>query len=58
MTQIESTSSHRILLVDDDWAMREMMKETLARKGFDVITAGSVTETLQLIVLLQNASTC
>ena len=44
-----SLISHRVLLVDDDDAIREMMTASLAHKGFDVITAANVTEALKLI---------
>ena len=49
MTQIKSTLSHRVLLVDDDQSMREMMADTLVNKGFDVVPAGSVIDALRLI---------
>jgi DNA-binding response OmpR family regulator len=41
--------SHRVLLVDDDDVVRAMMKATLGHKGFDVVTAASVTEALKRI---------
>jgi len=50
MTQAKTSTSHRVLLVDDDDAVREMMELTLEAKGFDVIPAASVTEALKLIV--------
>ena len=40
---------HKVLLVDDDEAIRELTKAQLLRKGFEVVTAGCVTEALQLI---------
>jgi DNA-binding response OmpR family regulator len=40
---------HRVLLVDDDDAVRDMMTATLERKGFGVIAATNVTEALTLI---------
>jgi DNA-binding response OmpR family regulator len=40
---------YRVLLVDDDYAVRAMMSATLERKGFDVIAATSVTEALRFI---------
>jgi DNA-binding response OmpR family regulator len=51
MTPIESTVSHihRVLLVDDDDAVRAMMNATLERKGFEVVPAANVTEALRLI---------
>ena len=38
--------AYRVLLVDDDKAVREMMVATLERTGFDVVAASSVTEAL------------
>src|ERR1700730_15887272 len=49
MTQTEPRSSHKVLLVDDDEGIREMMNATLAHKGFDVVVAVNVTEALKLI---------
>jgi DNA-binding response OmpR family regulator len=49
MTQTKTSASHRVLLVGDDDAVRDMMSETLERKGFDVVSAASVTEALKLI---------
>src|ERR1700686_1460113 len=49
MTQTKTSISHRVLLVDDDEAVRSMMTATLAGKGFDVVCAVSVTEALKLI---------
>jgi DNA-binding response OmpR family regulator len=40
---------HKILLVDDDHAVREMMNATLERKGFHVVAVATVTEGLKLI---------
>jgi YesN/AraC family two-component response regulator len=45
----ESQIVHRVLLVDDDDAVREMMLVTLQSKGFEVVAAASVTEALRLI---------
>ena len=50
MTQIKTSVSHRVLLVDDDDAVRGMMGATLERKGFDVVPAAKVTEALKLII--------
>jgi DNA-binding response OmpR family regulator len=50
MTPTKISASHRVLLVDDDEAVRTMMSLTLESKGFEVITAASVTEALKLIV--------
>ena len=49
MTPTEPRISHKVLLVDDDDAVREMMTLTLEYKGFDVIAAANVTEALKLI---------
>jgi len=38
-----------VLLVDDDGAVRAMMKQGLERKGFEVVAAGNVTEALKRI---------
>jgi DNA-binding response OmpR family regulator len=49
MTPTNTSVSHRVLLVDDDEAVRAMMTVTLERKGFSVVPAASVTEALKLI---------
>jgi CheY-like chemotaxis protein len=49
MTQIETLVSRRVLLVDDDDAVRTMMGLTLEHKGFEVVYAANVTEALKLI---------
>ena len=49
MTPTEQPVAYRVLLVDDDDAVREMMKATLEHKGFDVVVAASVTEALRYI---------
>jgi DNA-binding response OmpR family regulator len=41
--------SHKVLLVDDDEAVRNMMTATLERKGFGVVAVANVTEALKLI---------
>src|SRR5579864_4355703 len=40
---------HKVLLVDDDDAVRDMMTTTLLHKGFGVVAASNVTEALKLI---------
>jgi DNA-binding response OmpR family regulator len=50
VTQTKTSVSHRVLLVDDDEAVRNMMTVTLEHKGFDVISATNVTEALKLII--------
>jgi DNA-binding response OmpR family regulator len=49
MTPTEPSISHKVLLVDDDDAVRDMMTTTLERKGFEVVSAANVTEALKLI---------
>src|SRR6202023_1473096 len=49
MTPTEPRISHKVLLVDDDEAIREMMTATLEHKGFDVVAATNVTPALKLI---------
>jgi len=49
MTPTELCVAHRLLLVDDDGAVRAMMDEALKRKGFEVVTAASVSEALAYI---------
>jgi DNA-binding response OmpR family regulator len=48
MTRTEN-SSDKILLVDDDDAVRDMMTSTLQLKGFEVIAASNVPDALKLI---------
>jgi DNA-binding NtrC family response regulator len=49
VTQTKTSVSHRVLLVDDDEAVRSMMTATLEHKGFAVVPAASVVEALKLI---------
>ncbi len=49
MSPTERTFAHKVLLVDDDDAVRAMMIVTLERKGFDVVAVASVTEALRCI---------
>src|SRR5580704_13040766 len=42
-------NSYKVLLVDDDDAVREMMTATLERKGFEVVAAHGVAAALQHI---------
>src|ERR1700678_4365995 len=49
MTPTERPISHKVLLVDDDDSVREMMTLTLELKGFAVVSAVNVTEALKLI---------
>jgi DNA-binding response OmpR family regulator len=41
MTPTELRSVHKILLVDDDDAVRDMMTATLEHEGFEVVSARS-----------------
>ena len=43
--------SHKVLVVDDDDAVRQMMTVTLEHKGFEVVAANCVTEALQHIAV-------
>src|SRR5271157_5218966 len=49
MTPTDRSVPHKILLVDDDDAVRAMMNATLENKGFEVVAAASVTEALRYI---------
>jgi len=49
MTPTEPRIAHKVLLVDDDDAVRQMMTATLEHKGFRVVAAANVTEALKLI---------
>jgi len=49
MTPAELLAVHKILLVDDDDAVRDMMTVTLEHKGFNVVSAASVTDALRHI---------
>jgi len=49
MTSAEKPIANRILLVDDDKAVREMMTQTLHHKGFEVVAASDVTDALRFI---------
>ena len=49
MTPSKFQVSHKVLVVDDDDAVREMMTVTLEHKGFEVVAANCVTEALQHI---------
>src|SRR3984893_372376 len=49
MTSTGQPVTRKVLLVDDDDAVRAMMDATLERKGFDVVAVASVTEALRHI---------
>jgi DNA-binding response OmpR family regulator len=48
-TPTERPVTYRVLLADDDDAVRDMMTVTLERKGFEVVAASTVTAALKLI---------
>ena len=49
MTPTGLPAIHKILLVDDDDAVRNMMTVTLEHRGFNVVSAVSVTDALRHI---------
>src|ERR1700676_1607433 len=49
MTSTGQPVTHKVLLVDDDDAVRAMMNATLERKGFDVVAVASVIDALRHI---------
>ena len=49
MDLTQRADPHKVLLVDDDDAVRSMVSAGLQRKGFHVVTAGGVTEALKQI---------
>jgi CheY-like chemotaxis protein len=49
MTSLEKPTAHKVLLVDGDNAVREMMTATLEHKGFEVVAAANVSEALRFI---------
>jgi DNA-binding response OmpR family regulator len=49
MDPISPSTLHKVLLVDDDAAVRNMMALTLEHKGFKVVSAANVTEALKHI---------
>jgi DNA-binding response OmpR family regulator len=49
MTPTERSISHKVLLVDDDDVIRDVMTATLEHKGFNIVAAANVTEALKLI---------
>ena len=49
MTSTGQAVARRVLLVDDDGAVRGMMHEALIRKGFEVVSAECVPEALKYI---------
>lgn len=51
MTPPGRSVAYRVLLVDDDDAVRDMMTVTLERNGFEVAAAVNVTEALRFITI-------
>jgi DNA-binding response OmpR family regulator len=49
MVPDKSTAGRRVLLVDDDDSVREMMTASLGRKGFGVVAVANVPEALRCI---------
>jgi DNA-binding response OmpR family regulator len=49
MTSADGSTVPRVLLVDDNEDVLEMMRLSLASKGFQVVAVGGVTEALKLI---------
>ncbi len=49
MSSTEAQTIRRVLLVDDDASVLEMMSQSLDSKGFEVVAVGGVTEALQCI---------
>lgn len=49
MSASETQTVHRVLLVDDDDVVRDMMSRSLTSKGFEVVAAGGVAEALKCI---------
>jgi DNA-binding response OmpR family regulator len=50
ITPAHQPTVRKVLLVDDDDAVRAMMNATLERKGFQVVAVATVTKALKLIV--------
>lgn len=49
MAPSEGQTIRRVLLVDDDDAVLDMMRQSLESKGFEVVAVGGVTEALKYI---------
>ena len=49
MAPSEGQTNHRVLLVDDDEVVLDMMSQSLKSKGFEVVAVGGVTEALKCI---------
>src|ERR1700684_3729174 len=49
MSSTEGQTIHRVLLVDDDASVLDMMSQSLRSKGFEVVAVDGVTEALKYI---------
>src|SRR5450432_3862136 len=49
MTSLNPPKVHKVLLADDDQAVRETMTQLLKRRGFEVVAVDSVANALQSI---------
>jgi len=49
MAPTQGLTIHRVLLVDDDAAVLDMMSQSLEAKGFEVVAVGGVTDALKCI---------
>jgi ActR/RegA family two-component response regulator len=49
--QPEQPTANKVLVVDDDYAMREMLTATLARRGFEAVAAANVAEALRFMTV-------
>jgi ActR/RegA family two-component response regulator len=49
MSPTDASASQRVLLVDDDEGVRNMMRASLEGRGFEVVPAAGVTQALKLI---------
>ena len=49
MASTEGQTIHRVLLVDDDEVVLDMMRRSLECKGFEVVAVGGVPEALKCI---------
>src|ERR1700722_19404095 len=53
MASTEGLTIQRVLLVDDDEAVLDMMSQSLKAKGFEVVAVGGVTDALKCIATEQ-----
>jgi len=47
-TALAAARTNRVLVIDDDQTVRDLMRRVLSREGFDVVTASSGAEGLEL----------